>query len=133
VEIPLSVRRRLLEHAWPGNIRELQNVVKRLVVLGGATALDGLLTAAPPPAPAPAPLRAPTAEALGLKQIARRAARDAERLAIADTLERTHWNRAKAARLLQISYKALLYKIVECGLAEKPAPKLAPAPVESPA
>ena len=55
---------------------------------------------------------------LDLKAIARQAARDAERLVIADTLTRVHWNRAKAARILQISYKALLYKIVDCGLAE---------------
>ena len=68
-------------------------------------------TAAPPSAVEPL---------TGLKQIARRAARDAERLAIADMLERTRWNRTKAARMLQISYKALLYKIVECGLVEKP-------------
>ena len=137
VEIPPSVRRRLLEHAWPGNIRELQNVIKRLVVLGGITSLDSLLTssAAAAPAPAPAPVIKPPAELLDLKQIARCAARDAERLAIADTLERTHWNRAKAARLLSISYKALLYKIVECGLAEKPTPAPAPksAPVKTPA
>jgi len=58
---------------------------------------------------------------MALKDIARQAARDAERAAITEVLERVHWNRAKAARLLQISYKAMLYKIVDCGLA-KPAP-----------
>jgi len=125
VAIPPTLRRRLLEHAWPGNIRELQNVVKRFVVLGGTAPLDVLLAGGP--GAAPAPLAALTAETLGLKQIARRAARDAERLAIADMLERTHWNRAKAARLLGISYKALLYKIVDCGLVSKPAPVPAPA------
>src|SRR5260370_1184101 len=60
---------------------------------------------------------------MGLKAVARRAARDAERLAIKDMLERVHWNRAKAARLLQISYKALLYKIVDCGLASPASEK----------
>jgi len=53
---------------------------------------------------------------ISLKDIARQAARDAERVAIKEVLDRVHWNRAKAARLLQISYKALLYKIVQCGL-----------------
>jgi len=53
---------------------------------------------------------------ISLKDIARRAARDAERLAINEVLDRVHWNRAKAARLLQISYKALQYKIEQCGL-----------------
>ena len=55
---------------------------------------------------------------ISLKDIARQAARDAERVAIKEVLDRVHWNRAKAARLLQISYKALLYKIVQCGLVE---------------
>ena len=53
---------------------------------------------------------------ISLKDIARQAAREAERVAIKEVLDRVHWNRAKAARLLQISYKALLYKIVQCGL-----------------
>ncbi|HEY2996618.1 MAG TPA: sigma-54 dependent transcriptional regulator [Methylomirabilota bacterium] len=123
VEIAPAVRRRLAEHSWPGNIRELQNVIKRVVVLGGVARLDGELMEPPKVAPAAAPAAAPPSAVeplTGLKQIARRAARDAERLAIADMLERTHWNRTKAARMLQISYKALLYKIVECGLVEKP-------------
>jgi two-component system, NtrC family, response regulator AtoC len=118
VVIGPTIRRRLGEHSWPGNIRELQNVIRRLVVLGGAARLDGEVVEQPRVAPTAGPPLA--GEPLtGLKQIARRAARDAERLAIADMLERTHWNRTKAARLLSISYKALLYKIVECGLVEK--------------
>jgi len=116
VEIGPAVRRRLAEHSWPGNIRELQNVIKRVVVLGGVARLDGELMEPPKVAPAAAPPSA-VEPLTGLKQIARRAARDAERLAIADMLERTRWNRTKAARMLQISYKALLYKIVDCGLA----------------
>ena len=115
--------RQFVEQPWPGNIRELENAVKRAVVLGrvefaqpaastaGATNASAWssVSDAAPTAAAP---NAPT----GLKEIARRAARDAERMVIAETLERVHWNRAKAARILQISYKALLYKIVDCGL-----------------
>ena len=119
VEISPALMRQLVEHPWPGNIREMENAIKRLVVLGNAAQFQSQLGAAAAPAPAVAPAKAsaPSDEAvLGLKAIARRAARDAERIVIAQTLERTHWNRAKAARMLQISYKALLYKIVECGL-----------------
>ena len=114
-EIPPSLMRQLVEHPWPGNIRELENTIKRLVVLGNAAHLQ-LQAAGPAPAAVPASPAKPSDDLVGLKVIARRAARDAERMVIAQTLERTHWNRAKAARLLQISYKALLYKIVECGL-----------------
>jgi len=55
-------------------------------------------------------------EGVGLKEVARRAARDAERGVIKQVLEEVRWNRVEAARRLKISYKALLYKIQECGL-----------------
>jgi len=121
VPIAPAMRRLFAEYAWPGNIRQLENVIKRVVVLSDAGAVYNELTSrgsseAPVPAPEAMPVASLTAQ-LDLKAIARRAARDAERLAIADVLERTRWNRAKAARLLGISYKALLYKIVDCGLA----------------
>jgi two-component system response regulator AtoC len=135
MDIPPSTRRLMAEHGWPGNIRELENIVKRLVVLGSTDRIHEELAASAKNAPhasAPAPLEVPPAGAadgrLDLKAIARKAARDAERLVIADTLARVHWNRAKAARILQISYKALLYKIVDCGLAhvdeEAPSQKI---------
>jgi two-component system response regulator AtoC len=61
--------------------------------------------------------RAPQAwNGLGLKEVARRAAREAEHGVIKQVLEEVRWNRMEAARRLKISYKALLYKIQECGL-----------------
>jgi two-component system response regulator AtoC len=124
MDIPLSTRRLIAAHAWPGNIRELENVVKRVVVLGSTERLQEELAASAKNAPqetvAARPVEMPVAGGdgrLDLKAIARKAARDAERMVIAETLDRVHWNRAKAARILQISYKALLYKIVDCGLA----------------
>ena len=122
VDISPSIMQALVEHAWPGNIRELENLVKRTVVMGSAEQIRRDLAGAAKPAPvAPSPAVATAAPdaRLDLKAIARQAARDAERIVIAETLERVHWNRVKAARLLQISYKALLYKIVDCGLASK--------------
>ena len=128
VDIGPSTMQLLVDHAWPGNIRELENFIKRIVVLGNAAQIRQELSAlAKAPAPVAAPVTAsasaPVATAadgrVDLKAIARQAARDAERIVIAETLDRVHWNRAKAARILQISYKALLYKIVDCGLATK--------------
>jgi two-component system response regulator AtoC len=125
MDIPPSTRQLIAEYGWPGNIRELENMVKRLVVLGSADRIREELAAGAkhtahgsPPASRVATMAAGSDGRLDLKAIARQAARDAERLVIADTLTRVHWNRAKAARILQISYKALLYKIVDCGLAE---------------
>jgi two-component system, NtrC family, response regulator AtoC len=134
VELPASTRRLLLEYSWPGNIRQLENVIKRIVVLGSVAGVYEELSAAKPSGVAhsgPMVSAAPVADAdgrLDLKTIARRAARDAERIAIADMLQRTHWNRAKAARILGISYKALLYKIVDCGLVNKDDADAAPSP-----
>ena len=55
-------------------------------------------------------------EGMGLKQLAKKAARKAEREAILKVLEVTRWNKSKAAKVLKISYKALLYKIKDCGI-----------------
>jgi two-component system response regulator AtoC len=57
-----------------------------------------------------------------LKEVARTAARAAEREAIARVLEQTGWNRVRAAKLLKISYRALLYKIKEVGLGRPAGP-----------
>jgi two-component system response regulator AtoC len=130
VDIPSETIRAFLEYHWPGNIRELENAVKRIVVLGSARAVHQEIAAnlgrglrAPATGAAAAARPAPTEAVVSLKEIARQAARDAERVAIKEVLDRVHWNRAKAARLLQISYKALLYKIVQCGLVVHDAEK----------
>jgi Bacterial regulatory protein, Fis family. len=57
---------------------------------------------------------------MGLKDIARRAAMAAEKAVIKEVLEKVRWNRAEAARLLKISYKAMLYKIRQVGLDDRP-------------
>jgi two-component system, NtrC family, response regulator AtoC len=125
VDVPAETLRAFLEYHWPGNIRELENAVKRIVVLGSARPVhteivgnlsNGARAAAPRPGVVPMESRPAIDTPISLKDIARQAARDAERVAIKEVLDRVHWNRAKAARLLQISYKALLYKIVQCGL-----------------
>ena len=101
----------LQQHAWSGNVRELENVVRRLVVLTDAEGEIEALVARG--RNGHAPVRQP---AEGLREIARRAAREAERMALKDVLDRVHWNRAAASRMLKVSYKTLLHKIVDCGL-----------------
>jgi two-component system response regulator AtoC len=107
-------------YQWPGNVRELESAVKRLVVLGSAPAGPQVADAEAgisAPAPAMTPRSAPT----GLKTIAREATRAAEVDVIRAVLERVKWNRTKAARLLQISYRSLLYKIRGYDLARLPS------------
>jgi transcriptional regulator with GAF, ATPase, and Fis domain len=114
----------LLVHDWPGNVRELENMIKRIVVLGDEEIIKRELK---PPLSTPQPPEVRSKEVEGprsvsLKEISRKAALEAEREVIQKTLEKTHWNRKRAARLLDISYKALLYKIKECGLDSSPIP-----------
>ena len=113
--IPPPVMERLTRHRYPGNVRELENVIKRMIVLD-----DPFLTRVPLPDTgadsAPLPSSPAPAPEPSLKDIARRASQAAEREAISKMLERTGWNRVRAARALRISYRALLYKIKQTGL-----------------
>ncbi len=104
---------RLTEYAWSGNVRELENVMRRLVVLtDGEQAVEALVTRGRNGHAAAA--RPLVTE--GLREIARRGAREAERKALEEVLEHVGWNRAEASRILKVSYKTLLNKICECGL-----------------
>jgi len=97
----------LRAHDWPGNIRELGNLARKMVALGQSQAAMSELKR-------PAAAGNTTTEGVrneSLKVVAREASRVAERDLILRALERTHWNRKQAARELQVSYKALLYKI----------------------
>jgi len=116
---------RLIEHPWPGNVRELENAIRRMVVLpDGEQAFEATFRqrysfpsaqAQPDPPGVPSALTGNES----LRDIARRGAREAERKALSEVLERVNWNRSEAARVLKVSYKTLLNKITECGLSPK--------------
>jgi two-component system, NtrC family, response regulator AtoC len=107
----------LLEHSWPGNVRELENVARKVVVLGNdELAISDLAVNAGEKPSANAHSNGANTKARSLKQAARQASREAERHLILESLERTHWNRKQSARELQISYKALLYKLKQLEL-----------------
>ena len=112
----------LQQHSWSGNVRELENVVRRLVVLTDVEHQIEALVARGRSASGPV-----GQPAEGLREIARRAAREAERRALEEVLGRVHWNRAEAARVLKVSYKTLLHKIVDCGLTP-PLPRQSASP-----
>ena len=108
---------RLTEYTWSGNVRELENVMRRLVVLAdGEQAIEALVTRGRDRHNGPGSAPRFTVADGGLREIGRRGARQAESEALREVLERVGWNRAEAARILKVSYKTLLTKISECGL-----------------
>jgi DNA-binding NtrC family response regulator len=123
---------KMATYHWPGNVRELQNVLKRIMILGdGEETIDDLLNTSARQQPGsefqtagtkpliPVDLwrlngdRAPNLSSLSLKKVRKKALDRVEREVITYVLEKTGWNRSKAAKILNISYKALLYKIKE--------------------
>ena len=99
------------EYPWPGNIRELENFVKRYLVLGDEMAAINELQQGTPKEQAPPAVVRMEPRQPDLKQMMRSLKNDAEMEVIAKALEDTAWNRKRAAAMLNISYKALLYKI----------------------
>jgi len=113
------------DYSWPGNLRELNNFIKRYLVLGDEKlAIQELQPRDDGNAARPDAAATPAEAGGGLKSVARSAKDEAEAEAIRQALDQTNWNRKQAAALLQISYKALLYKIRQYGIAQSKSHKL---------
>ena len=153
VQIPPALKNLFQHYRWPGNVRELENVVRKFLVLRDArlieqdlrhrlqrTSVNGGSTSYPITPVAEPPLAstslahpngylasAPMGSAPVLEQVAS-AKREAERSAIIGALKSTNWNRKHAALMLQIDYKALLYKMNKLAIKKDKAP---PRPIQA--
>jgi|SRR5579875_1135931 len=115
-EPPVHVIEAAMRYSWPGNLRELENFVKRYVILeDSAGSLRELLEMTEAQQKV-MPREEPAPREQGLKALVRSLKDEAEMEAIADALEKTNWCRKDAAKILGISYKALLYKMRQFNL-----------------
>lgn len=115
-----------MKYSWPGNVRELENMIKRIVVLGNDKAVLQEFEGRPTSRNGSRDFLLDDTDDVdeadltrySLKEIGKRASRMAEKRIIKRVLHQTRWNRKVTAEILQISYKALLYKMKENGLTE---------------
>jgi two-component system, NtrC family, response regulator AtoC len=144
-EITLALKNAMLVYHWPGNIRELENVIRKLIVLRtpdviarelqARSSRKPLLPASLAPAaqgePNGAVVNASSADTPILEQVTK-AKQQAETEAILAALHSTRWNRKQAAALLKIEYKALLYKMKKLGVEDNAVVSFASASFEEP-
>ncbi len=108
-----EVLRAMERYSWPGNIRQLENMIRNFALLGDENALLAeMLAPVRPHRAAAIDLSRPVA----LKQIVRTATQELERAIILQVLQNHGWNRSKTAKWLKISYRSLLYKLEELQL-----------------
>ncbi len=115
---PKNTMRLLQQKEWPGNVRELENWVARYVLLGSEEVLG---TESFVKRSVAVPVETSEDSSIPLKRIAKQVTREMERNLILRVLQDNHWNRRKTAEVLKISYRGLLNKIRQAGLApERP-------------
>jgi two-component system response regulator AtoC len=111
--IPATLMEMLQTYNWPGNIRQLENLMKRYVILGNEEAVTTELVSSNGNCFDPV---IPSDGKISLKHATREAVRELERRIIMKVLHTHNWNRKKAAKAMSISYRALLYKIQDTGI-----------------
>lgn len=124
-----ALKQALLDYHWPGNIRELENVMRRFIILRGADLIVRELRAKTPTRDRPKaqvlPFHAAPLESAPILAQVTKAKQEAEASAILAALSSTRWNRKQAAVLLKIDYKALLYKMKKLGIGDDPSARAA--------
>jgi two-component system, NtrC family, response regulator AtoC len=113
-----SAIRLMQNYHWPGNIRQLENLIRSYVLIGSEEALVAEMM--PEPARGGITTDIDLSEPISLKNITKQATQDLERQIILKVLQANSWNRQKTAKWLQISYRSLLYKLSEVGMPEVP-------------
>jgi two-component system response regulator AtoC len=113
-----SAVRLMQNYHWPGNIRQLENLIRSYVLIGSEEALVAELMPEQPRGGITTEID--LSEPISLKNITRQATHDLERQIILKVLQANSWNRQKTAKWLQISYRSLLYKLSEAGMPEVP-------------
>ncbi|HWP84194.1 MAG TPA: sigma-54 dependent transcriptional regulator [Terriglobia bacterium] len=130
-QLPDHVMETLVRYDWPGNIRELENAVRKFLAVGlESAALDDILMAGAEERTEALESSEDPFPMISLKEAARIAARKAERDMILLALRKTNWNRKRAAELLKISYKAMLYKLKAADLTARSRSGEARVPAE---
>jgi two-component system, NtrC family, response regulator AtoC len=126
-----SAVRLMQNYHWPGNIRQLENLIRSYVLIGSEEALVAELM--PEHKEGGITTEIDLSEPISLKDITRKATHDLERKIILKVLQANGWNRQKTAKWLQISYRSLLYKLSEAGMPEvPPRPLRAPTALKAP-
>jgi two-component system response regulator AtoC len=113
----------LQKHRWPGNIRELSNLIERYAILGSEESVTNELLGAA--TLAEGEVEIPSSGPMPLKTVTRQTIQQLEKKIILRTLIAHRWNRKRTAKDLKISYRALLYKIRQAGLpSRRPTPAI---------
>jgi two-component system response regulator AtoC len=112
---PLSreTKRLMQRYDWPGNIRQLENMIRSYILIGSEEALAADLVPSIPTSPAKLNTEIDLSSPISLKEITKAATQDLERQIILKVLEANGWSRRKTAKWLNISYRSLLYKLQE--------------------